>query len=1222
MRLHILTSAMLASSMLFGLTGAPAFADDGERLVRSVSSPPGLEEDPEPEGEHAFVSVMNFHVPSQRADGTVEPIVYNNIDGVLVKTEEKAKPLINVYVYGPVDAFEDFSQSGFPGHGRREAFGAVSLDDGETWKNTNLSNSADSSSFTIGIAIPDPGAASTDTPIEVDDPDGATIVEAVWDISGSFGELEVVGEAESRDRVTIRNAVTQEALFVARADRNGDFDVERRLEVAPCYVQAGVDDVFGPAIEVEGAPEDCEGKDVILTDQYPGDATNVFHSTAGNKVLVAWQSKFCSSGFPGYTGGAVSDADTIAAYLGISNEVDLYLTDMFGVAGNQQSVDYREQEEFPGEYAGVGEVPYNCLWTARGVLREDPDAEGTTELVWLQAERLTSGRRDVNRVETKCVAGAGCAVSWQEDPDGLRPGEGEGAGTGWAGATVNSKTDIWYSFIEWEDFDIIIDNGEPFPLADIGLVELGTGRPQPYVPMMVPVRLTNNDRCAFPVNPVDVSYCNNEIAGAYGIKDQCIDTVDIPLGPQDELQPVCVVDANRSEALDTGDLPNLANTGASRPRLNLQPRDSDGDTVVDDAWVVIVLEESKGLGRFPFLNTEDWDGNVDNTGTSCTDETLDTCETDIGKNQWYVSYALGTPQTSVLDTLPAVDADYSMLNNLVAQQNQLNAPEVNWITGTFFPPMSTVDMWEFGDTLNYSIFNTEIARRASLMTQSLAKADASTSKLVAMPLFKEGVINQGGPADIMARRIALPDDWTTEQSANPYAFENLKCEWYDGEGGVTEGTMLYTDGLNPNYPKGLCTAPTINLSNRTPLTCEVTGTGDGVCPTADMTCEDDLAFGQLCLSIVDPENNQTLDKLTSWYECPGASSALVGGTGATVPDCYVEPESDLLQANLDDRSWYMPIDISKAHRGFLDGDFIAMIYAWSPNWKLNAVGTDRYELYTRRSFTGGVTWTTTPGSFVASDGVTYSGVGTTTCETWRDGATSVDDSHVCTPYAAGVPEQSRNLTQHKSMRVTTLDPRFTPTLASMADTCPDWFQIDGVCESEWLLFEPINDDTTLDGDPTDVRNPSRFFVVYETGDNTTVAEGEAEPLNLDYGRAEMFGDHFTVWAETDTDTANLEVCYPNDAHGTTDVDWAVGTGFCNEFDTLEGFPLSLSAEASITSSAYGDFLYGVWGQFNVEEDPDTGEHVFVDGDSMFRRVWYLDDYISETEAWNLPGDAQ
>ncbi len=162
------------------------------------------------------------------------------------------------------------------------------------------------------------------------------------------------------------------------------------------------------------------------------------------------------------------------------------------------------------------------------------------------------------------------------------------------------------------------------------------------------------------------------------------------------------------------------------------------------------------------------------------------------------------------------------MDNLVAQQNLYNAPEVNWRTGTFYPPMDTVDMWDFGDTLNYEIFNTEIARRASLMSQSLTKAEASTNRLVAMPLFKEGIINQGGPADIMARRVVAPAD-VDEATDNPYDYANMVCEWYDGEGVVTPGTMLFTDGSNPYYPKGLCTAPTINLSGRTPYTCEASG---------------------------------------------------------------------------------------------------------------------------------------------------------------------------------------------------------------------------------------------------------------------------------------------------------------------------------------------------------------------------------------------------------------
>ena len=167
-------------------------------------------------------------------------------------------------------------------------------------------------------------------------------------------------------------------------------------------------------------------------------------------------------------------------------------------------------------------------------------------MVWFQAERLTSGRRDVNRVETSCVAGAGCAVTWQEDPEGTRPGEGEGPGTGWSGATTASKTDIWYSFVEWEDFDIVNNDGAPLPLADN---ILDTGRPQPYVPMMVAVRLTNNNRCTFPVAAMR-DYCDDAVAAPYGIIDQCVGSIEIPLGPLGSLQPICVVDSNESGAVD------------------------------------------------------------------------------------------------------------------------------------------------------------------------------------------------------------------------------------------------------------------------------------------------------------------------------------------------------------------------------------------------------------------------------------------------------------------------------------------------------------------------------------------------------------------------------------------------------------------------------------------------------------------------------------------------
>ena len=1223
----------ISAAVIAGSTAA-AFADDGVLLRRSVSSAPGQTANPEPEGEHAFTKLMNFYVPAQAANDTLKEIVYETVDGETA-TSLVAKPIVNFYVYGPVIGFEDFSQSGFPGHGRRDAFVAVSLDDGETWKRQNLSNSGDDSSFTIAEpGIPDPGVPqpefdeTSDTPITTS---------ALFSEQGSSGRgtLEVAGtDAVSKSTVEVRNAITFAVIGDAKAKQNGSFTLSLRNPAeVPCSVQAGYTDgnVWGPHAEVVGAPEDCVGpaEETLIT-EYPGDVTNGVHAVAGNFIMAAWQSKFCQAGRPVWS--AEYPRDDVALYLGIDNAADLYLVDLMGVAGSQGSVDYREQEEFPGEYAGVGEVPYNCVWTARGVLRENPEVTGTTEVVWFTPERLTSGRRDANRIEVGCLAGAGCAISWQEDPEGLRPGEGEGAGTGWAGATTNSQTEIWYSFIEWEDFDIVdLGNDTPEPLAN-NVVDT---KPQAYVAMMNAVRLSNNARCQTDLAVDDASYCNDDVAGAYGIKDQCVDTTEIPLGPQNTPTPICVVDSNGSGSGDAGDLPNIANTGGSRPRLNLQPRDSDGDGVVDDAWVMVFAEEGKGLGAFGYPNNVLWDGSLTAVGVPCGDPDVsqddDCVEADIGKNILWYTHAMGGPQTSA-----GVDIDYSLIENILVQGSQLNQPEVSWRTGTFYPPMDTTDMWDFGD-YNYTIFNTEIARRSSHMTQSLAKAATSayaaedTGALVAMPLWKQGTLRQGGPADIMARRLALQDlvvdetgvaSWTdpdlgnvTEADANPYDVANMKCEYYDGEGGVTAGELLFADGSNPYYPDGLCTAPAINLSGRTPFECDTGGSSlaDGECPALTFDCTDGTPYGQLCVpddtdltSQENPENIQVFDKLLSFYECPGANGEN-SGTRTDMPACGDVAPSDVLGTNLDDQSWYMPLEISKAHRGFLDGDFVMHMYAWSPNYKDNKVGRDFYELYSKRSFDGGVTWTTTPAEGLASDGITpYAGAGTTTCETWRDGDDTPTNSHVCNTYAAGEPQQSRNMTQITTIKETTLDPRYSPTIASMSE-------LDLGDYGAFFTYEP-REPLLSAVESSDVRDPSRFWIVYENGDNTTVAVGEAEPLDLYYSRGVVFGDHMMVWAE-DESALTLDVCFPNDPKDDDKFAWAAGLGFCNEFDDLEGRRDSLSEEASITSSANGDFLYGTWGQFNVT---DTGE--FIDGDAMARRVWLLDDYIP-SDAW-LPGEGQ
>ena len=190
---------------------------------------------------------------------------------------------------------------------------------------------------------------------------------------------------------------------------------------------------------------------------------------------------------------------------------------MYKVGGSQGSVDYAEDKWEQNHE--VGEVPFNCLWTARGELVDGDDprtaAEESSYMRWFKPERLTSGRRDVNRVETKCVEGAGCAITWQEDPEGLRPGQGEGPGEGWSGAIANSKTDAWYSYIDWENFDVVQDPDSTrtatTPMAFLDYEARGrdgvptiTQKPKPFVPFAMPMRMTDNDKCN-PDNPAP--YC-------------------------------------------------------------------------------------------------------------------------------------------------------------------------------------------------------------------------------------------------------------------------------------------------------------------------------------------------------------------------------------------------------------------------------------------------------------------------------------------------------------------------------------------------------------------------------------------------------------------------------------------------------------------------------------------------------------------------------------------
>ncbi|MDH3585582.1 MAG: hypothetical protein OEQ30_00695, partial [Gammaproteobacteria bacterium] len=184
-----------------------------------------------------------------------------------------------------------------------------------------------------------------------------------------------------------------------------------------------------------------------------------------------------------------------------------------------------------------------------------------------------------------------------------------------------------------------------------------------------------------------------------------------------------------------------------------------------------------------------------------------------------------------------------------------------------------------------------------------------------------------------------------------------------------------------------------------------------------------------------------------------------------------------------------------------------------------------------------------------------------------------------------------------------------------ADGCLDG--LGAVDTSSWTC----DDGSAYD---SDLRNPSRYFMVYETGDNSTVAEGEAEPEDLFYGRAENFGDDYAVWTETDTgfDADPTSVCYPTVAYEDAKVAGTVveNSGFCNEFDRMNAGGDSHSSEANLEANPDGSKLYGVWAQWVFD---GLGEDV-IDSEANVRRLWWIDDYRSADAAntWTLPGTNQ
>lgn len=1038
---------LLSASLLFPLIdcGSPGhfvdtvFADDGAMERRTVTKTPDLE------SEHSQLSMMQFYVPATRASGDLvsqdlknptpsgqleywrdDPLIKDVNQGekdVLLFTRGYAKPL--VVTYWDEASGEDSSYDILTGDEvgidiRRDAWASISLDDGETWKETNLSESARETSFKL---------------------------------------------------------------------KNGE--------------------------------------------DFPGDVTDAVHSVAGNKILVAWTSKYCAQGSPRYSlkdlnGDGIPDQN-----VGGDDTALPMFPDPFGVGGNQRSIDYTEwmhHGTYP--FAHVGEVPFSCVWTARGTIEQVNSSNGTPDdpaddrlvwgVRWRKAERVTSGKRDAFKLAIDGVEGAGFGVVWQEDPEGLRPGYGEGPGVGWSGATVNHKADIWYSSISWNDFDWM-EAADGTRTLDPAFLD--SNKPKVFERMSMPVRLSDNDKCDMELdaagNLVPSMSADGKIPNpyCYDLDERSFNAATGTIGLPDGIGDLCPVSKNDDGTYTVADATRLVDftnaqgkqmkicvsddgrmlngqTGSSRPRMMME-----GYTRTDgskSAWVALVYEESKGLGEGEEIDP-------------VTGEKIPAL--DIGKDAMYHSFDMFKP-------------------DLAAAGHMLNPPEIDPATlTTSLLPNDLAVARAGGDrtAATPNQYNSSIGRRGSLMTQPGNKIAAG--KTSAIVLYKSGAERQGGPADVFMRRFVVPATFNPNTD-NPFAVSNLDCNQWD---------ITFTDRADPTYPRtsyphGLCVSRPTNLSSVTPTAFEDLGNSTTQSCTE---CHSSIPTGELPAthpSITDLPEHGITERVIAWEQT---------------------------EANLGDEDWTNPFDVAKGHRGFIDGDFVMVMYAWSPNWLATSKGHEPSNLYIRRSFDGGQTWTTTPAR-LGGDGTTYSqtlGVGDRVYTVTRD-------------LAAGAFEPARNVSQITSSQDTVLDPRYSPTnIGTQSDVN--------------RLLQPGGTYTFLQF-PEDIRDPSKFFAVYETGDATVVLTlGEADPWDLFASRATNYGDD---WA--------------------TESVYAQGKGVWEErWDWVENQDETMAGESSIAGSPGGQFAWIVWNQWIEDEEGNVTE-----ADPVFRRLWWNDNTAPVVEA--------
>ncbi|MCH5372545.1 MAG: choice-of-anchor O protein [Planctomycetes bacterium] len=809
-----------------------------------------------------------------------------------------------------------------------------------------------------------------------------------------------------------------------------------------------------------------------------GECKKPVFQVKGNKILVAWTSKFARGGKPRYSIVSCAEEDDDCKAIDYPFDDAYAVDDIWGVAGPQRSHDYTDDG-----YPEVGEVPFSAVWVARGVIAtqaeidkgiydgltviddkgtEDPSDDETRDevqagdILWYKPERLTSGRRDANQVFMGASDGAGFAIAWQEDPGGLRPGEAKGPGPGWGGATTNHKTDIWYSYVTWGDFAKVDANFVPGGDPEH---EFNIGRPKALVPMSLPVRISDNDAVntdnllveldedglpKLDENGDFIPILNDEAisedadgAHRYGYMldrlypetplwnwDGSIyeegDDASAWIPGSGTLYEFINQQGETKRVVVTADGRALdGNTGASRPNLFLQTYTVKGD---DPTTTKVEVEYKSAWAIMAYEETKGMgSGPPDDTGEG--EEPQDgsgydpyALVPDEGKNAIYHSFDFRTP-------------------DLVSAGTILNLPE----TDEYGEPLFVVEPDYLG-----SVQNTD-----------------GTYTPIDNPAAGQLITDWKGYPQLAYENARRPR-FILQSKAAAFGGTKLDGSFKNPENSGTVLIVLYKEGQEGQG------RPSDIMARRF-----VVKKPDGTIKGGNPWSPANVLPGAQNVSTVVPG--------LTWVNPERDPDAK--GDGVKVCD-WTQPEEALGY-----KSGENPYEDARAHRGAIRGDFVVMGYSYTPNWAAARNAHDKYDFYIRRSFDGGATWSTDPFAgadvvhediFINPDGLSGADLAASSAplldEEGNDITEATKHYTVSTTYGPGVYEPARNVSLIKNNKVSVIEPRIVAV--------PGTIKIDG----EWT------------GIPEDKQDPDVFYIAYGTSTNLPFVEKAPEDLFLSFSQ--------------------------------------------------------------------------------------------------------------------------